>query len=43
MLALQMRLYARLKHVIKTSPLVWRAVKLVRRRAAGQPKATTED
>ncbi len=41
--ALQMRLFARLKHVIKTSPLVWKLVKLVRRRAAGQPQAASDD
>jgi CelD/BcsL family acetyltransferase involved in cellulose biosynthesis len=43
LLALQMRLYARLKHFIKTSPLIWKLVKLVRRRGAAQPPAQPAD
>jgi CelD/BcsL family acetyltransferase involved in cellulose biosynthesis len=36
LLALQMRLVARLKAVVKNSPLVWKLTKLLRKRAAGQ-------
>ena len=38
LLALQMRLLARLKAFVKNSPLIWKLTKLVRKRAAGQPQ-----
>jgi CelD/BcsL family acetyltransferase involved in cellulose biosynthesis len=37
--AVGMRLYARLKAVVKTSPLVWKLTKTLRRKAVGQPSA----
>jgi CelD/BcsL family acetyltransferase involved in cellulose biosynthesis len=42
-LAIGLRQYARLKTFVKTSPLVWKLTKTLRRKAAGQPAAAAED
>ena len=42
-LAVSMRLKARLKAFVKTSPLIWKLTKALRRKAAGQPAASVED
>ena len=42
LLALQVRLLARLKAFVKNSPLVWKLTKLVRKRTAGQPQVADD-
>ncbi|MBZ9872553.1 GNAT family N-acetyltransferase [Mesorhizobium sp. BR1-1-9] len=42
-LALMLRQSARLKAVVKNSPMIWKLTKLLRRKAAGQAPAPTED
>jgi CelD/BcsL family acetyltransferase involved in cellulose biosynthesis len=41
--AISMQLYARLKAFVKTSPLVWKLTKALRKKAAGQPATSAED
>jgi CelD/BcsL family acetyltransferase involved in cellulose biosynthesis len=41
-LAIGMRQYARLKTFVKTSPLIWKLTKTLRRKAAGQPSANDD-
>jgi CelD/BcsL family acetyltransferase involved in cellulose biosynthesis len=41
--AVGFRQYARLKTFVKTSPLIWKLTKSLRRKAAGQPAAFAED
>jgi CelD/BcsL family acetyltransferase involved in cellulose biosynthesis len=41
--AVSMQLYARLKAFVKTSPLIWKLTKTLRKKAAGQPATSAED
>ncbi|NGO53757.1 GNAT family N-acetyltransferase [Allomesorhizobium camelthorni] len=41
--AASMRLKAHLKAFVKTSPLIWKLTKALRKKAAGQPAASAED
>jgi CelD/BcsL family acetyltransferase involved in cellulose biosynthesis len=38
-----MRIKARLKAFVKTSPLIWKLTKALRRKAAGQPASPSAD